>query len=57
MAKYIHRFNTTQEFENAYDGDKYIEPWVSYTRESGQVDYNHPSLLPIGGIVEPGAPK
>lgn len=55
MAKYIHRFNTTQEFENAYDGDKYIEPWVSYTRENEQVDYNHhiPPMEPIP-TPEPG---
>lgn len=53
MAKYIHIFNTTQEFENAYDGDKYIEPWVSYTRENEQVYYNHP-MLPIGPAPEPG---
>ena len=55
MAKYIHRFNTTQEFENAYNGDKYIEPWVSYTRENEQVDYNYhiPPMEPIP-TPEPG---
>lgn len=37
---YIHKFDTLNEFQTAYKGDTYKEPWVSLTVESGQVDYN-----------------
>ena len=43
MAKYIHKFDTENAFNTAYNGEDYAEPWVSYTNETeGQehVDYN-----------------
>ena len=41
MAVYLHSFNTQQDFTEAYDGDGYHEPWVSYTKdESKKVNYN-----------------
>ena len=40
MGKYLHLFETTSAFTEAYNGEEYIEPWVSYTRENGHVDYN-----------------
>ena len=43
MGTYIHKFNAEEDFNEAYNGEDYIEPWVSYTNETeGQehVDYN-----------------
>ena len=40
MGKYLHRFDAEEDFNAAYNGEDYIEPWVSYTNESGRVDYN-----------------
>ena len=40
MGKYIHLFDTASEFNEAYNGDKYLEPWVSLTEEGEQVKYN-----------------
>jgi hypothetical protein len=40
MGKYIHLFGTTAEFEAAYNGESYEEPWVSYTEDSSAVTYN-----------------
>lgn len=40
MGKLIHLFNTQSEFEEFYNGIKYKEPWVSYTEDVGQVNYN-----------------
>lgn len=41
MGKYIHLFETNAEFQAMYnDDDKYIEPWTSYTKESGSCKYN-----------------
>lgn len=40
MGKYVHLFETTNEFNSAYTGEDYVEPWVSYTRESSAVTYN-----------------
>lgn len=43
MAQYLHYFNTETAFNEAYHGDGYIEPWVSYTDEiegGEHVDYN-----------------
>ena len=39
MTKHIHRFQSQAEFETAYNGSEYIEPWLSYTETKG-VDYN-----------------
>lgn len=38
--KYLHKYETIQEFNDAYNGDAYEEPWVSYTVEDGKVEYN-----------------
>ena len=40
MPRYLHKFETTEEFVSAYTGQDYIEPWVSLISESGQVNYN-----------------
>ena len=41
MARYLHRFATDAEFSAAYNGDDtYYEPWVSYTDETEDVEYN-----------------
>ena len=44
MGKYIHLFETNNEFISAYTGDDYLEPWVSYTEQTDDVNYNK-SLL------------
>lgn len=40
MGKYLHRFDAEEDFNEAYNGEDYIEPWVSYTDESDRVNYN-----------------
>lgn len=40
MAKYLHRFDSENEFQAAYNGEDYLEPWVSYTEETSAVTYN-----------------
>ena len=47
MGKLIHLFNTQSEFEEAYNGNKYIEPWVSYTEQEARVNYNkqYPKII------------
>ena len=43
MGKYLHRFDAEEDFNEAYNGEDYIEPWVSYTDETEgeeHVDYN-----------------
>ena len=37
---YLHEFETISEFDAYYDGDGYIEPWVSLTVENGEVRFN-----------------
>ena len=31
MGKYLHHYETESDFNTAYNGEDYIEPWVSYT--------------------------
>ena len=52
MAQYIHLFDTASEFNEAYNGSSYIEPWVSLTEQTQEVHYNKPVLnyVEIGGI-------
>ena len=38
MGKYIHLFQTKEEFNQAIDNN-FTEPWVSYTKENDKVDY------------------
>lgn len=47
MGKLIHLFSAQSEFEEAYNGDKYKEPWVSYTEQETRVDYNkvYPKII------------
>ena len=40
MSKYLHLFSTDNQFQSAYTGEDYKEPWVSYTEEPERVDYN-----------------
>lgn len=40
MAQYIHLFETASEFNEAYNGSSYEEPWVSLTEEGEKVNYN-----------------
>ena len=48
MGKYLHLFDTVSAFTQEYNGEAYIEPWVSYTEENEHVDYNKgPGYLQI----------
>ena len=38
--KYVHYYETTSAFTEDYEGEAYLEPWVSYTHENDHVDYN-----------------
>lgn len=38
---YLYRFETDAEFQSAYKGEDYSEPWVSCTDENHQVNYNY----------------
>lgn len=51
MAKYIHLFQTDQEFEDAYFGEEYLEPWVSYTVESDNIGMNKRIFIPADEIL------
>lgn len=47
--KYIHLFNTVSSFNEAYNGQDYEEPWVSYIRESEGINFN--KKIRITGIT------
>lgn len=38
--KFINRYQTDAQFQAAYNGDTYIEPWASLTKENDEVNYN-----------------
>ena len=40
MGMYLHLFETENDFNAAYNGTAYTEPWVSYTKQDENVDYN-----------------
>ena len=40
MIKYIHYFETNNDFDKEYNTSAYTEPWVSYTEENGEINYN-----------------
>ncbi len=40
MARFLHRYQTLSDFNTDYNGSAYQEPWVSYTTQNEQVDYN-----------------
>ena len=43
MGQYLHLFDTVSAFTEAYNGEAYQEPWVSYTEETSAVTYNKPT--------------
>ena len=47
----IRLFQTASDFNSAYTGDEYIEPWFSYTRETSTIAFNKvpipPSAMPL----------
>ena len=52
MGKFLHKFNAEEDFNEAYNGEEYIEPWVSYTdvpemEDEEHVDYNKQPIPPI----------
>ena len=61
MAKYLHLFETENAFSAVYDGEDYLEPWVSLTMETSAVNYNKAEEpvgeiwldLSTGGYVQP----
>ena len=38
--RYIHKFKTDSDFQGEYNGEKYKEPWASWTVENDEVNYN-----------------
>ena len=54
MAKYVHLFETQADFTAAYNGSEYQEPWVSYTIQNEEVDYNKENMSQTEIITEPG---
>lgn len=55
-AGWVHLFQTESEFNSAYTGENYHEPWVSYTEELSATSFNkilvpcHHDYVEIGGI-------
>lgn len=49
MGRYVHKFITNSEYESFTNGESYIEPFVSYTVEKDEVDYNpeHAKFIPL----------
>ena len=50
MARYLHYYNTQQEFNQAYRGRQYNEPWTSYVGDSGMTvnfDKNQPNKYEV----------
>ena len=44
--RYIHKFKTDSDFQEEYSGEKYKEPWASWTVENDEVNYNkHPERM------------
>lgn len=50
--KYLHLFDTQADFESAYNGEDYGEPWVGLVKANGKVSYNKPPqpYVEIGGV-------
>lgn len=40
MKRYIHLYQTKAEFNAVYNGEEYLEPWLSYTEENSKVDFS-----------------
>ena len=53
MYKYLHIFETRDEFTEMYnDDDKYEAPWTSYVDEDGGVNYNQPDPHKIYAAID-----
>lgn len=50
MIKYVHYFDTNEEFLAKYNSSAYTAPWVSYTKENGDINYNKSQSIEIGGF-------
>ena len=44
MRRFIHRFKTQEEFNQAYSNSGYTEPWVSSV-ENGNTDFNNQNYV------------
>ena len=51
--KYLHLFETEQDFQDAYDGNEYEEPWVSLVTATGKVDSNKFFFLDLSNYQYP----
>ena len=47
MAKYFRYFETEAEFESAYTGEEYVEPFVAYVEENEEVAFDKATLSEI----------
>lgn len=45
MGKFLHLYDAISAFTQDYNGEAYVEPWVSYTEENEHVDYNKVPLI------------
>lgn len=43
MGKFLHKFETSAEFNSEYIGSGYTEPWVSLTQDNYAINYNKSS--------------
>ena len=48
MGQYLHLYETEAQFNTDYNGEKYNEPWVSYTTDIERVDYNKSKYVDLG---------
>jgi hypothetical protein len=53
MQNYLHLFEDASEFNTAFSGEDYHEPWVSFTKETSAVTYNKKHL----DVVDLGLPS
>ena len=57
MGKYAHLFQTASDFNAAYNGTGYTEPWVSYIVENSGITYNKPDPFNGHPYVDLGLPS
>lgn len=55
--KYLHYYETVSAFTENYEGEDYMEPWVSFTEENEQVDYDKPDPANGHCYVDLGLPS
>ena len=53
MGKYIHKFETINALNDVYNSVSYRQPWVSYTVENDQMNYDQLSKEDIIGLDKP----